>query len=145
LILTGNHCTFFQGRIQAGAGHRRLLFSIALSILAHFWRPQAQKTGLSAPIFWLRQKDFRFYPLCPTGFSGFGTTSMPKPRPYFAVVFRRIHIEIFDARFSTDYCHFVRVVGGFLPRETPLCGTRKRVHLAGSMARAHRKALREIR
>jgi hypothetical protein len=29
---------------------------------AHFLR-FAQKTGLSAPIFWLRQKDFRFYPL----------------------------------------------------------------------------------
>jgi hypothetical protein len=30
-----------------------------------------QKTGLSAPIFWLRQKDFRFYPLRTQGFLRF--------------------------------------------------------------------------
>jgi hypothetical protein len=32
-------------RIPPEAGHRRLLFSIALIILAHFLRPQAQKTA----------------------------------------------------------------------------------------------------
>jgi hypothetical protein len=46
-------------------------FSIMLVILAHFFAACRKKTGLSAPIFWLRQKDFRFYPLCPTGFLRF--------------------------------------------------------------------------
>jgi hypothetical protein len=33
-----------------------------------FFAAKPQKTGLSAAIFWLRQKDFRFNPLRPTGF-----------------------------------------------------------------------------
>jgi hypothetical protein len=42
------------------SGHRRLLFSV---IYGAFFAASPQKTGLSAAIFWLRQKDFRFYPL----------------------------------------------------------------------------------
>jgi hypothetical protein len=48
--------------------------------LAHFLRPQAQKTGLSAPIFWLRQKDFRFYPGC----MGLGDLQSKSPTSNFA-------------------------------------------------------------
>jgi hypothetical protein len=36
--------------------------------LAHLRRKTPQN-GLFAAIFWLRQKDFRFNPLRPTGFS----------------------------------------------------------------------------
>jgi hypothetical protein len=44
-------------------------------ILAHFFaRYAGKKTGLSAPIFWLRQKDFRYNPSRPTGFSRFRAT-----------------------------------------------------------------------
>jgi hypothetical protein len=31
--------------------------------LGAFFAAMPQKTGLSAPIFWLRQKDFRYNPL----------------------------------------------------------------------------------
>jgi hypothetical protein len=36
-----------------------------------FFAAKPQKTGLSAAIFWLRKKDFRFNPLRPTGFLQF--------------------------------------------------------------------------
>jgi hypothetical protein len=35
----------------------------------------SQKTGLSASIFWLCQKDLRYNPLRPTGFRSFGISS----------------------------------------------------------------------
>jgi hypothetical protein len=44
-----------------------------------FFAAKPQKTGLSASIFWLRQKDFGFNPLRPTGFKkwfNFGTGSL---------------------------------------------------------------------
>jgi hypothetical protein len=45
-------------------------------IRAHFC---FAKTGLSAAIFWLRQKDFRSYPLRPTGFQRFCTEENVAP------------------------------------------------------------------
>jgi hypothetical protein len=54
-------CNSWQGSVI-------YFFPAILISLAHFLRQVAQKTGLSAPIFWLRQKDFRCNPLCPTAF-----------------------------------------------------------------------------
>jgi hypothetical protein len=54
-----------------------------------FFRHSRKKTGLSAAIFWLRQKDFRFNPLRPAGFSGFVTHSAAKAPDFFSADWSR--------------------------------------------------------